>query len=400
LRVVAIIAAYNEADVIEPVIRALVDDGIQVYFIDNHSSDATVARVEPFVGRGVLHVERFPDGQSSGELFAWERILERKEALARELDADWFIHHDADEFRESPWPGVSLREGIQRADAAGYDAIDFELLNFRPTAGDVETEADVRHRMLYYERAETWNRVQVKCWKNTRQPVQLVASGGHSAEFAGRHVFPIRFLLRHYPIRSQAHGERKVHQERIPRFTAAERQRGWHVQYDDVRAGMSFLYDVAALTKYDGERIRLDLLIRHREVERVERALAVSEEGADSLAAASASLQVELARRDDRIRELEELVRSQEGQLSELRPHLARQDAELARLRLDIETWDTQRESLRQHLAAQDEELSRLRPIQAELAAAETRLARIESSAIRRLTAPFRSIQRIWSRRP
>ena len=38
------------------------------------------------------------------------------------------------------------------------------------------------------------------------------------ARFPGRKVFPIQFLLRHYPIRSQRHGETKVFTERKPRF--------------------------------------------------------------------------------------------------------------------------------------------------------------------------------------
>jgi glycosyltransferase involved in cell wall biosynthesis len=48
--VVALIAAFNEADIIGEVVRALVDEGVRVYFIDNHSTDGTVAEVERFRG--------------------------------------------------------------------------------------------------------------------------------------------------------------------------------------------------------------------------------------------------------------------------------------------------------------------------------------------------------------
>ena len=45
--VVAIIAAYNEADIIEHVVRDLIDQGIHVYFLDDGSTDRTVAAIEP-----------------------------------------------------------------------------------------------------------------------------------------------------------------------------------------------------------------------------------------------------------------------------------------------------------------------------------------------------------------
>ena len=56
--------------------------------------------------------------------------------LAATLEANWFLHHDADEFRESPWPDLDLLGALERVDALGYSAIDFRVLNFRPTHDD------------------------------------------------------------------------------------------------------------------------------------------------------------------------------------------------------------------------------------------------------------------------
>jgi len=244
LTVVAIVAAYNEEDIIADVVRALIDENVLVYFLDDRSTDRTVAQVEPFRGRGVIGIEVFSadgvDDQTASQ-FVWERILRRKEELAQELDADWFIHHDADEFRESPWSGETLRDGIQRVDRAGYNAIDFQVLNFSPTTADPSDADDIRDRLQFYEPGRTFDRQQIKCWKKTSQPAVLTASGGHDAQFPGRRIFPIRFLLRHYPIRSQAHGDRKVFKERVPRFAPSERARGWHVQYNELAEGASFV---------------------------------------------------------------------------------------------------------------------------------------------------------------
>jgi hypothetical protein len=366
--VVAIIAAYNEEDVIGQVVRALIEEGVLVYLVDHHSTDKTVAEVEPFRGRGVIGIESFAaDGveQETGHRFVWERILRRKEELAQTLDADWFIHHDADEFRESPWSRQTLREGIERVDAAGYNAIDFQVLNFSPTTADPIDGEDIRERLLFYEPGRTFDRRQIKCWKKTAQPVVLTDSGGHSAQFPDRRVFPIRFLLRHYPIRSQAHGERKVFQERLPRFAPLERARGWHVQYDDLVEGASFVRDPAALRRYDPEAARLELFLRHREVERLELLAAASQEVADRLTDEDAAL----------------------------RRHLQAQDADLDRLRSEHERLLNDLETLRRHLQAQDAELDALR---AQLAAREATLAKVLASRSWKLTEPLRTVDRLF----
>ena len=82
-RVVALIAAFNEEDIVGQAVRALIEDGIDVYFLDNHSTDKTRAEVEPWLGRGVIAIETFPgEGRGDASRFQWGEILKRKEALA------------------------------------------------------------------------------------------------------------------------------------------------------------------------------------------------------------------------------------------------------------------------------------------------------------------------------
>ncbi len=288
--VIAILAAYNEGDIVAQVIGDLVRQGLRVYLVDHGSTDDTVAQAEPFLGRGLLEIERL----GGGPTVRWSDVLRRKEELAAQLTADWFLHQDADEFRESPWENLSLCEAIRRVDRLGYDAIDFELLNFRPTHDDFRPGADVRDAFQYYEHARSFDKVQVRCWRRSEHAVDLVSSGGHDAMFPGRQVFPVRFLLRHYPVRGQAHGERKVLAERLQRFAPEERAQGWHVQYGldgnaghdgqdrpdrATPAGQSFLRDPSSLILYDPERVRLRLLLETRRVEELEERLAAREGG-------------------------------------------------------------------------------------------------------------------------
>ena len=220
LSVVAIVTAHNEGDIIEQVVGDLIEQGVHVYLVDDGSTDGTAAAVERFAGRGLLRIEHLASGVTNGSrvAFDWERILARKTEIARELDAGWFIHHDADEFRESPWRGLSLRDAIRHVDALGFNAIDFASLDFWPTHDRFRACDGVREAFTHYAERAPYDRVQVRCWKKTGAAVDLATSGGHDAQFPGRRVFPVRFISRHYPIRGQAHGERKVFQERHARF--------------------------------------------------------------------------------------------------------------------------------------------------------------------------------------
>jgi glycosyltransferase involved in cell wall biosynthesis len=298
--IVALIAAHNEADVIAQVVEDLIRQGIQVYLLDDASTDGTVAAVEPFRGRGLVGIERYP-GESgapgaAADVFGLEAIVRRKEALARELDARWFISHDADEFRESPWPGVPLADAIRHVDAAGFNAIDFELLDFWPTHDRFRAGDDVRLAFRHYTLGRPWDKLQIRCWKKLDVPLDLASSGGHEASFPGRRVFPLRFLLRHYPIRGQAHGERKVLRERLPRFVPAERARGWHVQYEGVGPGHRFIRDPAELVLYDPLAVRLHLALRHRGVEELEETVLARERMMNTLQRQVRAQSLELGR--------------------------------------------------------------------------------------------------------
>ena len=266
-RAVAIVSVYNERDVLEQTTRDLIEQGINVHIIDNGSTDGSAETVRHLVGSGVIGIERLPDdGKGEPPRFRLRRILARKEELARTLDADWFINHDADELREAPWPAVRLADALALVDRLGWNAVDFEVFNFRPTHDGYRAGNDLRTSFRYAERVTAGNRAQIRCWK--RGPaVDLVSSGGHEARFDGQNVFPIRFLLRHYPIRTQAHGERKVFHERQPRFDPDEIASGWHVQYADARPGMRFIRDPSAMTPFDLEAARVQLMVNHRALE-------------------------------------------------------------------------------------------------------------------------------------
>ncbi len=341
MRVIALLSSYNEADVISSCLEHLFRHDIQAYLLDDGSTDETAIRAERYLRAGLIRIERVAGGE-----YSLTRILRRKEELAQELDADWFIHHDADEFREAPWPNVTLRDAIASVDRLGWNAIDFQVFNFPPVEAQ-EPAAFAPDHFPGFERGRSWDRLQVKCWKKTHNPVDLVASGGHDVFFDGRRVCPIRFVLRHYPIRSQQHGERKVFVERIPRYDTREQALGWHVQYSEAVRGQSFLKPVEQLRGFNHLDLAFELAAANRDLEQIE--------------AARASLAGECGRLATELGEVE-------SALSQALQSLA--DSKDARDALNVDLDDRNRR----------------------IADLEARLSQLLASKSWRLSAPFRAL--------
>lgn len=267
-RLVAIIAAFNEEDIIGPAIAHLIEQGAGVYLLDDGSTDGTVAVASEFDSKGLIAVESLArPTPPNANTFCWSRILERKAQLAQTLDAEWFIHQDADEFRESPWPHLSLADAVALVDRLGWNAIDFDVFDFVPDNQEFRTGDDPRQKFRCCRPAAEYNRLQIRCWKKTAEEVDLVSSGGHEAIFEERRVFPIRFPMRHYPLRSAAHAWRKVNVERRPRFDPAERARGWHVQYDRFVEGGPMAFGDGPVWEDDAEVVRVAAQVANRLVE-------------------------------------------------------------------------------------------------------------------------------------
>ncbi len=280
-RAVAIMPVFNEVDVVERSVASLVSHGVDVYVFDHRSTDGSPQAIERWLGRGLLKIERFPDEAgydecANGDSMVWREILRRVEDIAETVPADWHLFVNADEFREAPWPDTTLAEGLQQVQQLGYNAVNFELVNFMPTTtAPLPPGEDVRRHLLHYEPPGAFDLLQIKAWNSGGVRPDLRSHAGHDVLFDGRRVFGTPFILRHYPIRSVDHGVRKVHGERLARFDHQERADGWHVQYDAYAEGAEeFLRDPAICEQWDPMAFRARLLARAQRQQQLLQAVA------------------------------------------------------------------------------------------------------------------------------
>ncbi len=249
-RVVAFMAAYNEADIIVQSIRKWTDQGVSVHVLENWSTDNTYDLVKELEGKLAVTVERFPQSGPS-QYFDWGAMLARMEELSREIEADWFVRRGADEVLTSPWPGVSYRDGLYFVDQAGFNCVDHTIVEFHPVDDGFAVGMDHEAYFKHFDFKHLSHRFQRKAWKNFGQAISTIPSAGHDVVFAGRRVFPYKFLLKHYSFRSQKHGEKKVFRERKARWNPRERARGWHVHYDAMQEGHRFVRSVTEKERFD-----------------------------------------------------------------------------------------------------------------------------------------------------
>lgn len=242
LPVLAIITQYNEEDIIEPVIRHLLDQNVDVHVIDNWSDDGSYDAVRQLASQHPSRIsyERFPE--KNNHKFELSNLLKRVAEVATDRpEYKWIISNDADEIRWSPWLGVNIQEAISFIDYQGFNCIDYTVFNFHPTKDGFKKGVDPLKFFKYGEfGAEGWHFMQLKAWRN--DPLaEMASTGGHLVALPNLKIFPIKFLMGHYSLRSNEHARKKIFKERKPRFAEAERKRGWHSHYNNIKSTQSFI---------------------------------------------------------------------------------------------------------------------------------------------------------------
>jgi glycosyltransferase involved in cell wall biosynthesis len=187
MRVVALLATYNEERFVAGCVENLIRQGLQVYLIDNESTDDTVAIAERYAGRGLIGIETLP----RAGVFSLRQQCARKETLAATLDADWFIHVDADQVVLPPRSTLSLVQALAEVEGQGYNAVNFDQFAFVPTQEAPDHDhPDYEQTMRWYYPQEEFYPHSLRAWKRQDVPVQLGWSAGHRVGFPGLRMYP------------------------------------------------------------------------------------------------------------------------------------------------------------------------------------------------------------------
>ncbi len=191
--------------------------------IDNESDDNTLDICREYYPEHVIAIESVP----YPGYYDWQAILQRKDDFRQSIDADWFIHHDADEIMHSNRRGETLLEAVARVDEEGFNAIDFDEFVFVHENDAVNYEGQ-----NYYEQMRYYYRFQprvdhprlVRAYSNTVRG-GIAAYGGHAPQADDLRIYPEKMVLRHYVCLGKAHAIRKYGHRK---YSEDELRLGWH----------------------------------------------------------------------------------------------------------------------------------------------------------------------------
>ncbi|HEY0383575.1 MAG TPA: glycosyltransferase [Candidatus Elarobacter sp.] len=218
--VLAIVCTRNESVHVTRCVRDLIDEGIDVVLIDNESTDDTVAKARPFLGKGLRAIETMP----WRGVFSLSEQLRRKAAIAAAAPHDWIMHADADEGFEAP-PGLgAMRAALETVQTAGYNCVNFRQFVFVPLHDENFTfdgYADVMRTYYFFEPRRPHF---MRAWRR-ELAAHLPEHGGHVLQGPGVRLFPDDFAMRHYITLSERHAIEKYCERR---FSDDDLAKGWH----------------------------------------------------------------------------------------------------------------------------------------------------------------------------
>jgi len=220
MRAVALICVRNEEALLAHCLDNWRNSGCDVVLIDNDSEDRTVEIARNYLGRGLLSIERQP---WTGRFALREQLLTKKR-LIRDLDHDWVIHSDADEWLCSPWRDATLLDGIRRVDAEGFNCVNFLEFVFPPWPDQDFTFTDYTRRMTTYYFFAPRHPHLMRAWRRELD-VDNVEGAGHRLTGSGIKLYQRDFIMRHYIALSLDHAMRKFI---FRKYDPVELAQGWN----------------------------------------------------------------------------------------------------------------------------------------------------------------------------
>lgn len=209
MKALGIVMAYNEADVVHLPCRCLAEAEHELHLFDHGSTDDTAAVARRF-GAKVHKVRR---KVSMDQI--WGVI---SDYIRERTDCDWVTWLAADEFLRQPDGKPLTLAALKRRRSRGICVIQPLVREFWITDRDPAKGGAPEERLRYY-RPRPKMAPCPRSW--LRELTRRMPYGLHRPATDWRvrvdRVSRLRWLLDHYPIRSEEQGRRKVEVERRPR---------------------------------------------------------------------------------------------------------------------------------------------------------------------------------------
>lgn len=172
MKILACGVVYNEIDILPYLLDHFKSQGIEVFIFDNFSNDGTWE----YLQKNNIPRERiFSDGK-----FSLVQFIKKMTLKWHEIQPDWCIYSDADEFPLT-FQFSSLQELISDRDRRGFNVIKQTRVNFRPTGTEDFSKGDPRKIFRYYFidwPDEKWN-VQCERIFKYSEEIDIVSGAGH-----------------------------------------------------------------------------------------------------------------------------------------------------------------------------------------------------------------------------
>lgn len=245
MRIIGIMPAYNEEDVIRDSCRALARYCDEVHVFDHGSTDKTPLVLEAMsreTGTFVHRLDRTeipPVDKEGHQSFAlWEHLAAF--AISQVSRFDWLVWSDADDFLREPDGRLATHEGIERVAAQGFQVIRPLIRIFTRTDKD-PSEGSYFKRIRYFRTVPRGH--APRAWEIGLTPPDLPA-GAHiqdpatlpkTYDFyhlwpAGTRVLNNVWLNDQYPFRSDEQMQGKLDSRNWISPTGGKR-------YEDLRRG-------------------------------------------------------------------------------------------------------------------------------------------------------------------
>ena len=204
LRIVRMMAVWNEADILERNLAWYADAGFPTIAVDNGSTDGSYELCRSAASDGaIVALDRLDTERNE-----WRQVLELLDRLARDDGAEYVLLASPDEFFEVE-DGSDLRRAMESDFAAGYNVLEFANMEFQVTPEDDPADPDPLTRMNYY----TYRPTGMQRAYRLLPGLDAVRYYGHRLVFPGEtraRPSPRRYISRHYPLRSEEQAKSKI----------------------------------------------------------------------------------------------------------------------------------------------------------------------------------------------